>query len=233
VTGTNSVRVAGVTGLHAASVNGLYELTSERSAEGTMTMYRKVGDGDTWLEYHAPSKWQWQVKPGSGKGRDMAWACCAVPAKCLPEKCPEGQWQVYNGGKREAQPAVTIVGLSAAELAREAARLANATHSVRIAGVTGDRAAIVNGVYEPTPERSADGTVTVYRKVGDANRWLEYHAPREQWQVKHEKGTASSWAYCAVPAKCLPGECPAGKWQVPNAGGQFEAQPVVTVATGL
>ncbi len=66
-------------------------------------MYSKVGDGDTWLEYHASSK-EWQVKPSEkGKGKAWAWVYCAVPAKCLPEECPVGQWQVRNDGKWEAQ----------------------------------------------------------------------------------------------------------------------------------
>jgi hypothetical protein len=151
------------------------------------------------------------------------------------------QQRVYNGGKWEAQPGVTVVDISAAELAacraelaseEAASRLANATHGVRIAMVAGYHAARVNGMYEATSERSADGTVTIYRKVGDVYRLLlEYYAPNKQWQVKPQKykGTALAWISCAVPAKCLPEECPVGQWQV-DTSGQFEAQPAVTVA---
>ena len=34
-------------------------------------------------------------------------ACCKVPVKCLPQDCPTGQWQVYEG-KWMPQPAITI-----------------------------------------------------------------------------------------------------------------------------
>jgi hypothetical protein len=248
VVGTTSVRLAGATGVSAMDVNGVYEPTSEVSSSG-VTVYRKVGEADRWLEYHAGSR-SWQVKDTSDKGKDVPAAYCAVPAKCLPEACPVGQWQVTDDGsdKPVPQASVTVSIVSQGELeahkaamAAEAARLCNGTTSVRLAGATGRCAMDVNGVYEPTSEVSSGG-VTVYRKVGDADRWLEYHAGAGQWQVKCTawKGEDVSAAYCIVPAKCLPEECPVGQWQVLNVdededeggddSGDYATQASVTVS---
>ena len=100
-----AVRISGATGPAASVINGIYEATTELS--GDMPVYVKVGNGEMWLEYRAGNK-QWQVKPTSVKGADGCTAFCIVPAKCLPEKCPPGKWQVYDGAKLVPQPAVTI-----------------------------------------------------------------------------------------------------------------------------
>ena len=100
-----AVRITGATGYCANEINGMYEATAEMS--GDMPVYAKVDDGDMWLEYNAFLK-DWQVKPTSDKGLDRCMASCAVPAKCLPEKCPLGRWYVHDGTKRGPQPAVTI-----------------------------------------------------------------------------------------------------------------------------
>jgi hypothetical protein len=225
VVGTTSVRLAGATGDRATYVNGVYEPTSEVSS-GKVTVYRKVGDAGRWLEYHADAG-RWQVKPTAHKGKDMCWASCAVPANCLPEKCPVGQWQVQDDGSGTFVPqaSVTVSVVSQGELealkasaaaAAEAARQMIGAKFVILTRATGDNAAIVNGVYEPTSEVSS-GKVTVYSKVGDAGRWLEYYAGSKQWQVKDtdDKGkNKGRYASCAVPAKCLPEACPVGQWKV-------------------
>jgi hypothetical protein len=106
VIGTKSVRLAGATGNDAEYVNGVYEPTSELSSGG-VTVYRKVGNAEMWLEYCASAGW-WQSTPTASKGKTSCWACCAVPAKCLPEACPVGQWQVYDDGKWVPQASVTV-----------------------------------------------------------------------------------------------------------------------------
>ena len=105
-----AVRLAGATGGSATYVNGVYEPTSEVSSGG-VTVYRKLGDADRWLEYYAGAG-RWDVKPTGSKGKDSCTACCTVPVKCLPEECPEGQWRVYDDVSRyvsQASVAVTIV----------------------------------------------------------------------------------------------------------------------------
>ena len=105
VKGSQHVRITGATGSKAGNINGMYKPTQE--LRDNVTVYVKVEDGDMWLEYHAVTR-KWQVKTTAGKGEDGGWAYCAVPVKCLPEKCPAGQWQVGDGTKFDPQPAITI-----------------------------------------------------------------------------------------------------------------------------
>ena len=97
---------------------------------------------------------------------------------------------------------------------------------VRITGAAGPHAHKINGMYEATTELSEK--MPIYAKVGDACMLLECR-PR-QWHVKdpEQKGKNSAWAYCTVPAKCLPQECPAGKWYECSAG-TWVAQPAITI----
>ena len=235
VKGISSVRVEGATGTHADKINGVYQPTDELS-EGNVTVYRKVGAGDVWLEYHASSK-LWRVKPTAAKGTNTCWAHCVVPAKCLPTDCPKGQWQVGEGTMFHPQPAITVSAASEddveayrAELEREAARVEKGISSVRVEGATGTHADKINGVYQPTDELS-EGNVTVYRKVGAGDVWLEYYASSKLWQVKRTaaKGTDACWVYCVVTVKGLPTECPKGQWQVGD-GTMFHPQPAITVS---
>lgn len=52
VGGQAAVHLAGAAGNNALFVNGVYELTSEMSCGG-VTVYRKIGYADLWLEYCA------------------------------------------------------------------------------------------------------------------------------------------------------------------------------------
>jgi hypothetical protein len=59
-----------VSGASAASINGVYRpVAGERV--GGKPVYKKDG-ADTWIEYW-PGTEQWQVKPGSDKGKGSAW----------------------------------------------------------------------------------------------------------------------------------------------------------------
>ena len=233
LTASGGVRIDGAMGQNAGGINGIYEATTELSDD--MPVYAKTGNGDVWLEYRADSK-QWQVKPTAAKGTDGCTAYCAVPAKCLPEDCPPGQWNLYDCTKWGPQPAVTISVVTQEEVEahleqveREASRVVNISHNVCIAGATGPNAGLINGVYKPSEELCDNATV--YVKVNDGNMWLEYHADLKQWQVKSTayKSTDSSCAFCAVPAKCLPEDCPAGQWKVYD-GTKYAPQPEVTIS---
>ena len=105
----------------------------------------------------------------------------------------------------------------AATKTREEARaLAIEQGGIRMEGAMGPNAYLINGVYEATDELSGD--VPVYVKVGSFDTCLEYRAAHQRWQVKRNehKGTDISLAVCAVPVdpKCLPQNCPVGKWQI-------------------
>ena len=105
------------------------------------------------------------------------------------------------------------------------------TSYVSIAGVDGG---VTDGVYKPVTRTSVvdlTASAVLYVKVDDGNRWLEYRAAIKQWQAKAttDKGTDNCTAYCAVPAKCLPEDCPRCKWLVAD-GTEFEPRPAVTIS---
>ena len=179
------------------------------------------------------------MKSSSHKGKDGGWATCSVPVKCLPEDCPAGQWQGYDGVKWEPQRSLFIgqfvphdnsgyLPKSEAEVERETARVVKGSQHVRITGATGTNAGLVNGMYKPTEEMC--GNVTVYVKIDDGNLWLEYHAATTTWQMKGtaNKGENFSCANCIVPVKCLPEKCPPGQWEVGD-GDKVVPQPAITI----
>ena len=83
-----------------------------------------------------------------------------------------------------------------------------------VTGATGVWAGQINGAYQETTELS--GGMPLYVKVWDSSMCLEYYAANKQWQVKKvdNKSTDGWLACCAVPDKCMPQECPGGKWVV-------------------
>ena len=229
----SSVRIVGATGPNAGAINGMYKPTEELS--GGMPLYVKVGNPDKWLGYYAPMN-QWQMINTAAKGTGNAAACCAGPVGCSPEGCPRGRWHVFDGSEWVLQPAITIsvvtldeVDAHRAQVEEEAARVVKGSHNVRITGATGTHAGRINGMYRPTQELS--GNVAMYVKVDDGEWWLQYRAGTMKWQVTSTagKGTDKSLAYCAVPAKCLPDDCPRGNWQVIDDDKLFRPQPAVTV----
>ena len=101
---------------------------------------------------------------------------------------------------------------------------------VRIKGATGSKANDINGLYEATEELSGD--MPVYAKAGNFNSELVYIASTNDWSVQTTamKGAIVCLAYCKVPKKCLPQECPAGKWKVvTNSDSEHVAQPAIIV----
>ena len=100
------VRIDGATGVHAGFVNGFYEPTEEMV--GHASVYRKVGDADTWIEYHESSG-GWWIKTTSYRGKAVGYASAVIsPPKPL-EECPLSCWEVgTGGGKCEKQSSLTI-----------------------------------------------------------------------------------------------------------------------------
>ncbi len=70
---------------------------------------------------------------------------------------------------------------------------ASAAVAVDIRGARGSNAAIINGIYEPTDEISSGWPI--YRKRGDAGKWLEYFVAANKWYIKAttDKGRAKVW----------------------------------------
>lgn len=65
--------------------------------------------------------------------------------------------------------------------------------AVDIRGARGPNAAVINGIYEPTDEISSGWPI--YRKRGDAGKWLEYFVAANKWYIKAttDKGRAKVW----------------------------------------
>ena len=98
---------------------------------------------------------------------------------------------------------------------------------VHVKGATGLYAAEINGLYEPTTEFV--NYVSVYRKVGDADKWIEY--VDGQWLILDTefRGKSLGWASARVyPAVALE-ECPMDIWEVYD-GDDWEAQPSLSVS---
>ena len=103
------------------------------------------------------------------------------------------------------------------------------TSMVHIDGATGVHAGRVNGFYEPTEEMV--GHASVYRKLGDADMWIEYNESSGQWYVKStsSRGKTRGYAYASIsPPKPLE-ECPLSCWQVGD-GTKWVQQSTLTVS---
>ena len=110
-----------------------------------------------------------------------------------------------------------------------AAAVRSTTLSINIRGATGVNASNVNGNYDPTDQLS--GGMPLYRKRGDADKWIEYMPGNRQWIVKptSDRGKNSGWAYaaCESGAVVAPQRVRSG-WQVSD-GSSYHAQPSVQV----
>ena len=105
------------------------------------------------------------------------------------------------------------------------------SNMVEIRGAEGVHAGCINGFFEPIGE--IVGHASVYRKVGDADVWVEYHEPSGEWYVKltSYRGKAAGWAVATIsPPKPLE-ECPLSCWEVATGGGSWVRQSTLTVAT--
>jgi hypothetical protein len=98
---------------------------------------------------------------------------------------------------------------------------------VQLRGATGSFAAEINGWYEPTAEFV--NNASLYRKLGDADKWIEYI--NGKWAVKRTASRGKNISYANVsikPAVALE-ECPIDSWMVDD-GDKFVAQPSFSVS---
>ena len=99
------VRIDGATGVNAGRINGFYEPTEEMV--GHASVYRKVGDADTWIEYHESSG-KWYVKPTSTRGNASGYARASISPPLPLEECPLSCWQVDDGTNWVVQSSLTV-----------------------------------------------------------------------------------------------------------------------------
>ena len=101
------VFISGATGPKAASINGFYVVTEEKSFDGRLVLSKR-GDPSVCIEHHGG---QWQVKNVSSKGTD---ACKAnVAGGCALEDCTSRVWRVnvgkgFSSDEWEYQPSVKM-----------------------------------------------------------------------------------------------------------------------------
>ena len=113
-----------------------------------------------------------------------------------------------------------------AQAAAEATAISNdnaRAAPVAISGATGEYAARINGVLEPTQEKGLDGRV-LYRKRGDPSMIMEHLGGK--WEVKpvSHKGTAVCYAY--VAGGCAAEACTSRMWKMGD-GSTFHDAPSV------
>ena len=97
------VFISGATGPKAVAINGFYEVTEEKSLDGSLVLSKR-GDPSVCIEHHGGD---WDVKDVSNKGKD---GCKAyVAGGCALEDCTSRVWKVGNEkGSFDDQPSVKI-----------------------------------------------------------------------------------------------------------------------------
>ena len=87
---------------------------------------------------------------------------------------------------------------------------------------------MVNGWYEPTTELS--NNVSVYRKIGDGDKWVEY--VDGCWHVKStaSRGKGIGWAKAQISPAVALEDVPMDYWKVHVGKGNWVAQASFSVS---
>ena len=96
------VFISGATGPHAASINGFYVVTEEKSLDGRLVLSKR-GDPSVCIEHRGG---KWEVKDVSSKGK--AEGIAYVAGGCALEDCTSRVWRVSNGKGFDVQPSVKV-----------------------------------------------------------------------------------------------------------------------------
>jgi hypothetical protein len=96
--------ISGATGIFAASINGFFDPTQEKGADGRV-LYAKRGDTNVCIEHFTNNKWQ--VKPVSDKGENISFA--HVQGNCALQACTSHDWMVSDCKTFSIAPGVKIV----------------------------------------------------------------------------------------------------------------------------
>ncbi len=118
----------------------------------------------------------------------------------------------------------------AAAVARGIAEDNERAGSVLISGATGSLASVVNGYYEPTEEKGADGRV-MYVKRGDGSVCIEHF--EGDWEVKSISNKNLKLRFAYVPGRVAFESCTSKEWMVyDSTEDKFFKQPSVKMVTG-
>jgi hypothetical protein len=110
-----SFSIEGATGKSPTRINGVYEPTKE--AQNGFPVYRKKGDGETWVEivFKPETGWRWYLKPTANKGPDssicFAYFQCSEENVMLPHDC--SSWHVSTADGFKEQPTVVKLASNA------------------------------------------------------------------------------------------------------------------------
>jgi len=115
------------------------------------------------------------------------------------------------------------------EFGKALSSIVNSAHSapiVFISGATGGNAWNINGLFEPTEEKSSDGRV-VYKKRGNDNVIIEHYQGRV-WHIKHTSKKGEGGYYAKVEGGCALEACVDRVWDENDmkmwTGAEAEAQ---------
>ncbi len=101
---------------------------------------------------------------------------------------------------------------------------------VFVSGATGSSASVLNGYYEPTEEKGADGRV-MYAKRGDGSVCIEHF--KEEWGVKNNSNKNSNRCSAHVSGGSAFDSCASRVWKVYDySGTKWVEQPSVKMVTG-
>ena len=103
------VFISGATGPLAASINGFYGVTEEKSLDGRVVLSKR-DDPSMCIEHRGG---EWQVKSVSNKGKHICMAY--VAGRCALEDCASRVLRVHDGKGFDDQPSVKMATGSEAE----------------------------------------------------------------------------------------------------------------------
>ena len=99
-----------------------------------------------------------------------------------------------------------------------------------ISGATGSLASVVNGYYEPTEEKGADGRV-MYKKRGDGGLCIEHFDG--VWEIKYSSKKAINFREAYVIGGLAFESCASRVWKVYDCSEKkWVEQPSVKMVTG-
>jgi hypothetical protein len=104
---------------------------------------------------------------------------------------------------------------TAAAVARAVAEDNAKACAVFFSGATGSSAADINGLFDPTEEKSSDGRV-LYKKRGNGSRIIEHFEGK--WQMKSATSKGKNSCCASVGGGCALEACVAAVWNVLDSG---------------
>ena len=179
-------------------LNGVF--LPEKNLHGNFSIY-KHKDCDTCLLYDDEVK-QWQFKTrirSSGEQIVFCYASCPVPM--LPQDLNPNAWHVttknFGGGLTANWVPIGPFTMKVISDVLDVSR------SVSITKCTGVKAEIMNGIFHPTTETSAN--YPIYQKSSNPDVWL-VRSDVKNWNIKktEHKSTTLAEAYCNNSPPTLP-----------------------------